>query len=462
MSNFIISFRKTWIFILKISMFLSLIVSFFIVWSTIYSDTLFYNKGNYLLVLIYSICLILFYKIYGAGKVDGQKFFNIFISWFLTLFTADFLAYSIISLLDRELVKVNGMFILFLIQIIIALVYSFMLKNLYVLLYPIKNIILVYGEYVSEDIVLKILTKKSKYKLISIKSQYDDLERIKSTIDKVDGIFLYCVKGDISDALIDYCYGKGKRTYIIPTSTDIILRNSSIIQVADISVMLCKNRGPTIEQCIVKRLFDIILSSIGLIILSPIMLIVSFIIRIYDKGPVFFKQKRVTKDDKIFTLYKFRSMVIDAEKDGKARLASKNDSRITPIGKFIRATRIDEIPQLINVFKGDMTIVGPRPERPEIIEEYVKKYPDFRFRTKVKSGLTGYAQIYGKYNTTPIDKLHLDLIYIEKYSLLMDLKLIFLTLKIMFIPESTEGISDGQISAMTEDKKTDKKTSDSN
>lgn len=453
MSNFIIAFRKTWIFILKIAMFLSLIVSFFVVWGTIYTDTLFYYKGNYLLLLIYYLLLVIFYKVYGAGLIDGQNVYNIFVSWFFTLITTNFFAYVVISLIDSKLIKLSGMFILFFVQLLISFLYSLMLKNLYSLLYPIKDVMLIYGEEVSESIILKIMTKKSKYKLISVKSQNDDFENMKKTIDKVDGIFLYCVKGHMADNLIDYCYGKGKRTYIIPTSSDIILRNSTITQVSDLSVMICKNRGITIEQCIIKRFFDIVLSFIGLICLSPIIIVVSILIKLYDNGPVFFVQPRVTKNDKIFNLYKFRSMIIDAEKDGKARLATKNDSRITPIGKFIRATRIDEIPQLINVFKGDMTIVGPRPERPEIIEEYVKKYPDFRFRTKVKSGMTGYAQIYGKYNTTPIDKLHLDLIYIEQYSFLLDLKLIFLTLKIMFLPESTEGISDGQVSAMKDDDK---------
>lgn len=195
-----------------------------------------------------------------------------------------------------------------------------------------------------------------------------------------------------------------------------------------------------------KRLADILLALSGLIIMSPVLLIVALCIKLYDKGPVFYKQTRLTVGHKTFKIFKFRSMVVDAEKEG-ARLASRNDSRITPVGKFIRMTRIDEFPQLLNVIKGDMSIVGPRPERPEIEEEYLKELPEFGLRLKVKAGLTGYAQVFGKYNTTPYDKLRLDLLYINEQSVLLDLKLIVWTIKILFIPESTEGIEEGSRTA---------------
>jgi lipopolysaccharide/colanic/teichoic acid biosynthesis glycosyltransferase len=144
-------------------------------------------------------------------------------------------------------------------------------------------------------------------------------------------------------------------------------------------------------------------------------------------------------------------MRVDAEKDGVARLAAKNDSRITPIGKFIRAVRIDELPQLLNILKGDMSFIGPRPERPEIIDQYLEEMPEFAFRMKVKAGLAGYAQVYGKYNTTPYDKLKLDLTYIEQYSVWLDLKLMLLTLKILIKPESTEGVENTQTTALRGD-----------
>ena len=204
----------------------------------------------------------------------------------------------------------------------------------------------------------------------------------------------------------------------------------------------------TMDQRFFKRMIDLVCALILAIITSPIMLITAIIVKLYDGGPVLYKQVRVTRDDKEFKIMKFRSMRVDAEKDGVARLASKNDDRITPIGKFIRKVRIDELPQLFNIIKGEMSFIGPRPERPEIIKQYLEEMPEFAYRTKVKAGLAGYAQVYGKYNTTPYDKLKLDLTYIENYTLWMDIKLMLLTLKILFSPESTEGVDEQQITAL--------------
>jgi lipopolysaccharide/colanic/teichoic acid biosynthesis glycosyltransferase len=203
----------------------------------------------------------------------------------------------------------------------------------------------------------------------------------------------------------------------------------------------------TIEQRFIKRLIDIVCSFLLIIITSPIMLITAILVKIYDGGPVFYKQVRLTKNNKEFKIIKFRSMKVDAEKVGGAQLAKKDDKRITPIGKFIRAVRIDELPQLFNILKGDMTFIGPRPERPEIAAKYIEEMPEFAYRTKVKAGLAGYAQVYGKYNTTPYDKLKLDLTYIENYSTWLDIKLMLLTLKVLFLPDSTEGIEEGQTTA---------------
>ena len=178
------------------------------------------------------------------------------------------------------------------------------------------------------------------------------------------------------------------------------------------------------------------------IITSPVMLITAAAVKLYDGGPVLYKQVRLTRHDRKFEIYKFRSMVVDAESDGVAKLARENDDRITPVGRIIRATRIDELPQLFNILKGDMSFAGPRPERPEIMEEYCKEIPEFAFRTRVKAGLTGYAQVYGKYNTTPYDKLKLDLFYISNYSMWTDIKLILMTLKIVLKKDATEGVSE--------------------
>ena len=201
-----------------------------------------------------------------------------------------------------------------------------------------------------------------------------------------------------------------------------------------------------------KRTIDIICALLLLLFALPFMLITAVLIKLYDGGPILYKQIRCTLDQREFHILKFRSMKTDAEKDGVARLASKNDSRITPVGKFIRKCRIDELPQLINILRGDMSFIGPRPERPEIIDRYLEVMPEFAYRMKVKAGLAGFAQVYGKYNTSPYDKLKLDLTYIENYSVWLDIKLMLLTLKILFWPDSTEGIEEEQITALREEK----------
>lgn len=205
--------------------------------------------------------------------------------------------------------------------------------------------------------------------------------------------------------------------------------------------------NPTPEYLIGKRIFDIVVAGIALIIFSPIMIILAIIIRM-DGGTAFYRQKRLTKDGKVFEILKFRSMRMDAEKDGVARLSSGDaDPRITKVGRFIRAVRFDELPQLFNILAGDMSIVGPRPERPEIAKEYKKTLPEFDLRLQCKCGLTGFAQVYGKYNTTPYDKLLMDLMYIANPSMAEDLKICFATVKILFEKESTQGVDSGAVTA---------------
>ena len=171
------------------------------------------------------------------------------------------------------------------------------------------------------------------------------------------------------------------------------------------------------------------------------MLVTALAIKLEDGGPVFYKQRRVTRGGEQFDILKFRSMIVDAEKGGYtlSMRAGERDPRITKVGHFIRATRIDELPQLLNILKGEMSIVGPRPERVENVEAYSREMPEWHYREKVKAGLTGYAQVYGKYNTSAYDKLRLDLMYIENYSLMLDIKLIFMTVRILFSKEATEG-----------------------
>lgn len=229
-----------------------------------------------------------------------------------------------------------------------------------------------------------------------------------------------------------------------------MIMSSDSIHLFDTSLLLFRNKGLTFEQQVFKRIFDIVMSSIAIIVASPIMLLIALCIKLYDGGPVFFTQDRLTKNGQVFKVIKFRSMLV-ADENAASHLTRKNDDRVTPIGKVIRAIHFDELPQLFNILSGEMSFVGPRPECPDIAAEYEKVIPQFHYRLKVKAGLTGFAQVYGKYNTTPYDKLKLDLTYIENYSFLMDIKMILMTLKILFLKENTEGIEDWQINAILSD-----------
>jgi exopolysaccharide biosynthesis polyprenyl glycosylphosphotransferase len=242
------------------------------------------------------------------------------------------------------------------------------------------------------------------------------------------------------------------RCYLSPKISDIILTGSERIHLFDTPLLLSRNMGLTVDQRVTKRVLDLVVSSVGVIVSSPLVLLIAILIKAYDRGPVFYTQDRLTVNGKPFKIYKFRSMKVDSEKYG-ARLASKHDDRITPVGKVLRNLHLDELPQLYNVFKGDMSLVGPRPERESIMKVYETEIPEFCYRLKVKAGLTGYAQVYGKYNTTPYDKLKLDLYYIENYSFFLDIKLILMTIKIFFQKEVSEGVDDQQVNAL--------KTSDS-
>ena len=275
-------------------------------------------------------------------------------------------------------------------------------------------------------------------------------------LDDIEVAFLSGIHSHDRNIILKYCIKQHIQVYVVPRVGDVLMSGAKQIHMFHLPMLRTGRHNPQPEYLFFKRLADILISGAATIILSPIMIVTAIAIKAYDRGPVFYSQTRLTKDGKEFGVLKFRSMKVNAEKDGVARLSSgENDPRITPVGRFIRKCRIDELPQLLNILKGDMTIVGPRPERPEIAEEYEKVMPEFRLRLQAKAGLTGYAQVYGKYNTTPYDKLLMDLMYISHANLLDDLLIMFATVKILFMPESTEGVAEGQTTALQETKDTD-------
>ena len=409
----------------------------------------FFRNGHLLIILIYFVLLFFFASMYGVLKIGYLKATDVFISEAFSLLFVNVISYFQISLMANWVVSVRPIAATMLIQIIFSIVWVFVCNTCYYKVFPPRDILIIHGERPIDDIVAKFESRREKYKIAKSMNISEGIEAVKKEIDGEYGaVVLWDIPVSDRNYLLKFCYSRSVRVYMMPKISDVLVKGADQLHLFDTPVYLTREYSLKVEQRLAKRMIDLICSLILLVIASPFMLITAIAIKAYDGGPVLYKQVRCTIGQREFYILKFRSMKVDAEKDGVARLASKNDTRITPIGKFIRATRIDELPQLLNILKGDMSFIGPRPERPEIIEQYMEEMPEFAFRMKVKAGLAGYAQVYGKYNTTPYDKLKLDLTYIEQYSVWLDLKLMLLTLKILIQPESTEGVENTQTTAM--------------
>lgn len=407
------------------------------VWYNYYAGDIilpFYRKGNWLLVAIYTILTLLFFKVYGGFKIGYFKKADMIYSQSLAIVCVNAVSYLQISLIGRHFMNLMPMLMMTMLDIAIIISWTLIMTALHLRIYPPRNLIIVYGSRQAENLVSKMSNRIDKYIISASIKEEEGLEVIKERITDYDGVIICDISPDLRNDILKFCFENSIRTYISPKISDIMLRGAEDINLFDTPLLLNRNYGLTFEQRLFKRILDIALSVVGFIVALPIMLIVALAIKLYDGGPVFYKQKRLTINGKEFYVYKFRSMIIDAEKDGVARLACDDDDRITPVGAFIRKVRLDELPQIINIIKGDMSVVGPRPERPELTEQYKKDMPEFEFRLKVKAGLTGYAQVVGVYDTTPYDKLKMDLMYIQNYSLLLDLRIILMTLKTVIFP----------------------------
>ena len=443
-----IKFRKTLLFAVMAILFAIVFAVFVLGWKIGYPQVDFYNKGNYLLLLVYGILLFVFTNIYGGFKLGVSRKGELIYSNCIGALMANIFMYLQLSLIAQDLLSFVPILVATFVQVIVIALGCYVNNKIYFIVHPVRDVVAICSNKEMDlELIRKMSCIQERYKIGAVVSDDMPLEKIKRAIDDYSSVLLCDIDYEVKKQLINYCYKTSTRLYILPDVEDIVVSNAHRTQIFDTPVFLCKNRGLTPEQEMVKRSIDILASGLGLILASPFMLVVAVAIKLEDGGPIFFKQQRVTKGNKPFYVLKFRSMIVDAEKDGVARLATKGDSRITKVGKIIRMTRLDELPQLINILKGEMSLVGPRPERPEIMADYMKDWPEVEYRTKVKAGLTGLAQVKGKYNTTPQDKLLFDLLYIERYSLWLDIKLILMTLKIMFMKESTEGVESGQVTA---------------
>lgn len=295
----------------------------------------------------------------------------------------------------------------------------------------------------------KLISAYGFEKQFDVQGVYDigDVAAAPACICDAQVVFLCGIDSHERNGMLKQFISRNQKVYLIPGVSDTIMSGAERMHLFHLPLLRAQRYNPSTEYRFIKRAFDIAASAIALIVLSPLFLIVALAVR-SDGGPVLYRQTRLTKDGKAFEILKFRSMCVDAEKMSGAVLSTgEHDERVTKVGRVIRACRLDELPQLINIFTGDMSIVGPRPERPEIAAEYEKQLPEFALRLQAKAGLTGYAQVYGRYNTTPYDKLLMDLMYVAKPSVYEDLAIILATMRILFIKDSTQGIAQGQTTA---------------
>lgn len=420
--------------------------------------TPFFRLGNYFLAFVLLLTYVGFVKIYGGFLVGTSTVTDLMFSQVISIAFLQAVAYIIFSLLSYRLVSVVPFIIMFFAFSVFAVIWVLVIDYIYFKLHAPKRTIMVFNNVDSYQSIRGVRDIKKRFNVVrTVNSERTPLEELYDYMKSVDAVFLCGVPSDYRNEVVKKCIATGKVAYVKPKISDTIIRGGRTIQLVNIPVYRCKRSDSSLIYQLVKRAADIVFSLAALIVLSPLMLMVALAIKIEDHGPVFYKQKRLTLNGKEFEIIKFRSMRTDAEKDGVARLAEDGDDRITKVGHVIRKLRLDELPQLFNILSGSMSIVGPRPERPEIAKEYEESIPEFSLRLQVKAGLTGYAQVYGKYNTPPYDKVQMDLMYIANQSFSEDFRLILMTLKIMFVPSSTEGVDKKQRTALRKrNKKEDK------
>lgn len=424
---------------------LVLTLIYFLVWRWLYKNESFpdyLGKGKYVLMGVYGLLSGLLISNMDGFRIGDYRRFDLAMAQWIGLFMSNFITYFQLCLIANVLISPIPMLLLMAIDVAVVIVFVYVYNFLYFRIYPPYNMIMIYGNDNAVDIKIKMDRRHDKYHINKLIPSSMGLEQILQELRDYDAVVINDIPAQLRNDIVKYCYSNEIRVYAVPKITDLIMRGANTVSTFDTPMVVIQAAGLNIGQRILKRTLDIILCLIGMIVAAPVMLVVAIAIKIEDGGPVFYTQKRATIGGKEFDILKFRSMIVDAEKAGQSIPATGHDPRITKVGRVIRACRVDELPQILNILKGDMSIVGPRPERLEHVEKYSAEIPEFAYRLKVKGGLTGYAQIYGKYNTSAYDKVRLDLMYIENYSFLLDIKLILLTIRILFSKESTEGFEE--------------------
>lgn len=429
-------------------------VSFGICWFYFYSLQIYSSiedVGNGIVIFLFCALYIIFAKIYDAFFISQSSISELIFSQILAVLITDGFLFLIMILLKKGIPAILPFIIMFAVQCLIAVLWAYISHRGYFIFYRPKRSVIIYRH---EDRINPLIHEYGLEKQFEIEQTESVTECLlhMERLNTYEAVFLTNLHSHERNVILKHCVAHDIEVYVMPRIGDVIMKSAKQIHLLHLPIYQTNGYSPSPEYLLLKRLFDIIASCIAVLFLSPVMLATAFAIKLEDKGPVLYKQRRYTQHGRIFDIYKFRSMKTDAEKDGVARLSTGDaDDRVTSVGRVIRKYRIDELPQLFNIIKGDLSICGPRPERPEIAELYEKELPEFRLRLLAKAGLTGYAQVYGKYNTSPYDKLQMDLMYLANPGFWQDLCIMFATLKVLFTPESTEGIQDGSITAMKEE-----------
>ena len=446
--------------ILRLALILVLIlilgILFFEVWTNYYNLIMrrpYIMKGNYFLAIVYMVIYYLSLIMLDGLRIDNMKISNIVFSEFLSTIITNIVSFVIIILPAAATASIpfEPMLILTGIDFIVVIVWSIISKTILSKVYPATPMLLISNADKLDAQKIKFNERKDIYNIVETISSDRPFNEIKDKIGKFRNVVIGDITAEVRNDIVKYCYQNDVNTYVLPKLSDIIIKWSRDIYSFDTPLFLSENDGITFENEIIKRVFDIVISVFVLILLSPLFILLALLIKIEDGGPVFYTQERVTKDEKLFNIIKFRSMKVDDDKS--VRPTGVSDDRVTRMGKFMRGIHFDEFPQFINVLMGDMSVVGPRPERIEHVHIYQDRIEEFKYRHKVKAGITGLAQIYGKYNTSAYDKLKLDLIYIKNYTIVLDIELLVRTLKIFFMQENTEGFSEKQSKDITKNAK---------
>lgn len=423
-----------------------LMIPFLICWTLYYeprTTTVGSKQVSVLVMIIFFFICYYFGQRLDCFRVSILQIRDVIFGEVLATMITDIIMYILIWMLSIHLPNLIPGLITWGGQCVIGVIWAYVMHQSYFSTHPPLRTIVIYDERMGMENLIHTygLEKRFNIKTVyPVESIMDKLE----VMEEFDAAFLCGIHSRERNIILKHCISHKIKLFMIPRIADVMMRGSEQIHMLYLPILKTQRYKPSIEYQIIKRTMDIVVSGIATIVLSPLFLITAIAVK-SDGGPAFYKQKRLTKDGKVFEILKFRSMRVDAEKySGAVLSAGENDPRITKVGRIIRACRLDELPQLLNILKGDMSLVGPRPERPELQKEIEKEVPEFGLRLQAKAGLTGYAQVYGKYNTTFYDKLLMDLMYISKPSILEDFTIMLATVKILTSKESTEGVGEGK------------------